>query len=251
MLLVVVLVSLYVLVNSQGGSPTDLKCDNVAISAALWQRQFPTNYAFNGFFQADGILRILDPTGNTVFSLPLSGCVWHQYFSNTGYLVGDLFLPGFFVGSPDPLVLTSRQTSNPMLGQDKVCQNFIFPSPPNLIASYSELVAHGVGYMESKYFSLDPATYKQVFSNEFFNFDSAMQTAFSETNNNLLGVGHAAHYIYQAVNFRYTPINETQAIALGYNQNVAVFNSTRGVTAGRGAIPIEVIPAGHRKRFNL
>jgi hypothetical protein len=246
-----VLLSFFFLIKSQGGNPNDLRCDNVAVSASLWQSKFPTNYAFNGFFKADGKMTFFDPTGTALFTVPLDNSIWHQYFANNGYLVGDLFLSGAPFGYPGIVLLTSRQVSNPMFSENKVCQNFLPPSPANLIASYSELEAHGVGFLESRYLSLDIATYKQIFSNEFFSFDNNLQTAFSETNNFVLGIGNNNHYIANTVSFRYTPISEAQANVLGYNANVASFNSTKGIISGKGSIPLEILTAEQRLRVDL
>jgi len=139
MLFFIVLLSFSLFANSQSSNPNDLRCDNVAVSSALWQSKFPTNYAFNGFFKADGKITFFDPIGNVLFAVPLDNAIWHQYFANNGYLVGDLFLSGAPFGFPGVVLLTSRQVSNPMFSENKVCQNFFPPSPSNLIASYSEL----------------------------------------------------------------------------------------------------------------
>lgn len=240
MLLFVVLAFL-LSVNSQGLF-NDFQCDNVTLSPLLWKARFPTNYAFNGFFRADGSIKILDPNGNTLFAVNLDGSVWHQYFANNGYQIGELYLNGL----APVLVLTSRQISNPMFLQGKICQNFLAPSPPNLIASYSELMPFGKGYMTSVYYNRIDPNINTIFSNEFFSFDYDLKTAFSETNNFAMGNGNENHYVAQTVNFRYTPITEAQAIALGYTGNNLQFNSTRGIACGRAGIPIEIFPLAQR-----
>lgn len=240
----------YVLIKAQS-NPSDLVCDNVAVRQSLWQSKFPTNIAFNGFFRADGSIKFLAPTGDVLFAIPLDNSVWRQYFDSNGFLIGDLFLAGAAFGFPSVTVLSSRQVSNPMFSGEKVCQQFMAPSPSNLIASYSELVSHGIGYMESKYFSLETATLRQVFSNEFFSFDSEMKTAFSETNNYVLGNGNANHYIASSVNFRYTPITQAEATALGWSGNAVNATPSRGFHAGRGAIPVTILSVEQRTRLGL
>lgn len=248
MMSLVLLFVFVVAVSSQGGNnPNDYVCNPRSISPARWAVRFPTNTAFNGFFRADGAIRILDPLGNTLFSANLDGSVWHQYFDSNGNLVGDLFLAG--LAPPGILVLASRQTSNPMLSNERVCQIFVAPSPPNLVASYSELLPLGEGYMTSYYVSKDPATAGQVFSNEFFSFDSNFTSAFSETNTFTQGPGVLGHYVAQSVNFRYVPITQAQATALGWNGNVANFVSVRGIHGGRGAVPIEVFTVEQRAQL--
>lgn len=234
-------------VSSQGQDPNDLVCSPTTISAAQWASKFPTNNAFTGFFRADGGIKILDPFGNVLFGANLDGSIWHQYFDSNNNLVGDLFLAG--LAPPGILVLVSRQTSNPMFSRDRVCQIFVAPSPPNLIASYSELLPLGVGYMTSFYQSKETATLGQVISNEFFSFDSNFTSAFSETNTFTPGPGVMGHYVAQSVNFRYTPITQAQATTLGWNGNVANFVSARGVPSGRGAIPIEVFTVEQRAQL--
>jgi hypothetical protein len=155
-------------------------------------------------------------------------------------------------GFPGALVLTSRQVSNPIFSSDMVCQTFLAPSPTNLIASYSELAAHGKGFMESKYFSLESATFLQVFSNEVFSFDSELKTAFSQTNTFVLGNGTANHYIATSVNFRYTPITMVDANTLGWNNgDVSNVTSGRGFHAGRGAVPHTILSVAQRTQLGL
>lgn len=250
--MLVVIASLLLVFVAAQSNPSDLVCDNVAVRPSLWSSKFPTNVAFNGFFRADGNIQFFAPTGQALFAIPLDGSLWHQYFNVNGLLVGDLFLSGAALGYPGVLVLSSRQVSNPMFSSDSVCQKFLAPSPSNLITSYSELAAHGIGYMESKYYSLDTATFRQVFSNEIFSFDSEMKTAFSQTNTYVLGNGTANHYIFQSVNFRYTPITETVANTLGYNSgNVANVTTTRGFHCGRGAVPVTILSDAQRTQLGL
>jgi hypothetical protein len=233
-------------------NPSDLVCDNIAVRQSLWASKFPTNVAFNGFFRADGNIQFFNPTGQALFALPLDNSVWHQYFNTNGLLVGDLFLSGAAFGFPGALVLTSRQVSNPIFSSDMVCQTFLAPSPTNLIASYSELAAHGKGFMESKYFSLESATFLQVFSNEVFSFDSELKTAFSQTNTFVLGNGTANHYIATSVNFRYTPITMVDANTLGWNNgDVSNVTSGRGFHAGRGAVPHTILSVAQRTQLGL
>jgi hypothetical protein len=174
----------------------------------------------------------------------------HQYFDNNGNMVGDLFLNGAFLGFPGVLILTSRQTIVPMLFQAKTCQNFFPPSPPNLIASYSELVVPGlaVGYMDSYYVSTSNVTLGQVFSNEYFNANPEASSPFSVTVSYATG---SSNYPAQEVQFSYTSITQDQATAMGWNGNVANFTSTKGFCAGRGAIPVEVFSASQRQQYGL
>lgn len=238
-------------INAQSMSPNDLVCENTVLSPQQWIKKFPTSYAFNGFWKADGAIEFRNSAAQVLFAIPLDNSLWHQYQDAAGHVVGDLFLSGAAFGFPGVLLLTSRQVSNPMFSGDAICQNFIAPSPTNLIASYSELVAHGIGYMESKYFSLEAATFNHVFSNEVFNFDLAGLTAWSQTNSYALGNGTAANYIATAVNFRYTTLTEAQAIALGWSGDVASVPAQKGFHAGRGAIPIGILNAQQRTTLGL
>ena len=246
-----VLAFLFCLAINAQSNPTDLVCDNVVLSASQWERKFSTSYKFNGFFKADGDIKFFTSTGQLIFAIPLDGSLWHQYQDANSHQLGDLFLSGAAFGYPGVLILSSRQVSNPMLSGERICQTFLEPSPSNLITSYSELVAHGVGYMESKYFSLEAATYRQVFSNEIFSFDSEGKTAFSQTQTFVLGNGTANHYIAHAASFRYTPITETEAIALGWSGSVATVPLSRGFHVGRGAIPVGILNAEQRALLSL
>jgi hypothetical protein len=237
-------------INAQSQSPNDLVCENTVLSSQQWTKKFPTSYAFNGFWKADGAIAFSN-SSQFLFAIPLDNSLWHQYNDAAGHVVGDLFLSGAAFGFPGALILSSRQVSNPMFSGYAICQNFIAPSPTNLIASYSELVAHGVGYMESKYFSLEAATFNHVFSNEAFNFDLAGLTAWSQTYTYVLGNGTANNYIATAVNFRYSPLTEAQAIALGWSGDVASVPAQKGFHAGRGAIPIGILNAQQRTILDL
>ncbi len=58
--------------SAQGsGNPNDLVCDNAAIRPELWQRRFPTNYAFNGFFRADGDLEFRNSAKQVLLKINL------------------------------------------------------------------------------------------------------------------------------------------------------------------------------------
>lgn len=41
-------------------------CIPNAYPPALWKANYPTIYAFNGYFRADGNLQVLDPNSNTI-----------------------------------------------------------------------------------------------------------------------------------------------------------------------------------------
>jgi hypothetical protein len=226
-----------------------LVCNSVAIPPFLWEDIYPTIYAFNGFFQADGDIKILDPLNNVLLDINLNGSVWHQYFDGSNNLVGDLFLAGL----APVLVLSSRQTLNPLFLQQRVCQIFYPPSPENIIDSYSELLPLGASddYMTSYYTSLSNTTFGQTFSNEYFAFDSIKSSAFSFTNTYATGTGVSGHYVAQAVNFRYVPISEAQATALGWSGSVANFSSRKGFSAGRGVIPVEVFTPSQQTLYGL
>lgn len=235
----------------QSGNPDDFVCENTVMSPQQWTRKFPTSYGFNGFWKADGSIEFRNNAAQVLFAVPLDNSVWHQYHDAAGHVIGDLFLSGASFGFPGVLLLSSRQVSNPVFSENLICQNFIAPSPTNLIGSYSELVAHGIGYMESKYFSLDAATLGHVFSNEVFNFDLAGETAWSQTNTYTLGNGTDNNYISTAVNFRYNAINQTQAIALGWSGDVASVPAQKGFRCGRGAIPVGILNAEQRGRIGM
>lgn len=230
--------------------PNDYVCGTWTMSSALWAKFFPPIYAFLGFWRADGNIRIKDPLGNVLVTLNLNGSLWHQYQDANDNMVGDLFLNGASLGFPGVLILTSRQTIVPMLFKAKTCQNFFTPSPPNLIASYSELVAPdlAVGYMDSYYMSTNSSTLGQVFSNEYFNANPEASSPFSVTVTYATGT---SNYPAQEVQFSYTSITQTQATAMGWSGNVANFTSTRGFCAGRGAIPVEVFSSAQRQQYGL
>ena len=218
-------------------------CAPRTMSPALWASIFPTIYAFNGFWRADGNIRIKDSTGNVLLTVNLNGSLWRQYFDASGTLFGELYL-----NLAGVLVLTSKQTVNPMFSTEKTCQIFLPPSPPNLIACYSELVAPdlAIGYMSSHYMSLIPLG--QVFSNEYFNANPLSPNPFSVTVNYATGL---FNFPQQEVQFSYTQITQSQASAMGWSTNVANFTSVRGFTAGRGAIPVEVFTPAQREQFGL
>lgn len=241
---------LFVTVLKAQSNPTDLVCDNVVIQPSQWASKFATSYGFTGFFRADGSIRFHLPDYTVLFTINLNNSVWHQYFSPAGYMIGDLHLSAAAFGMPGITVLTSRQVSNPMFAGSAICQKFLAPSPQELIDSYSELVAHGKGYMESKYFSLDAATFKEVTHNEFFRFDpGSANTAFSMTNTFSVG---PLGFVSQSVNFRYTRITQEEATALGWSANPAtVPASSRGLRLGRGACPVTLLSAEQRQQVGL
>lgn len=242
MLLFILLITL----SARAQFPSPYTCYNISIPEFLWPIQYPTVNAFTGFFRADGSLSALDPNGNVLFTLNISGSVYHQYYTS-GLLFGDLFLNGLPGVPPGYLVLTSHQTINPVPLSSKLCQIFLPPTPANLINSYSEIIPLGVGYMTSAYYSLIPGSLGQIFSNEFFSLDSTLTTGFSETNDISLGNGLANHYTNTTIHFRYTPITYAQAQALGYTgSNPTSFNSVYGFNAGKGVIPVEIFSAAQR-----
>ena len=237
---------------SAQGNPNNLVCENVASRPETWQTKLATVMKFNGLFRADGDLTFYGPGRQVLLSLNFNGSVWSQYFNANGLLIGDLFLSGAAFGVPGYAVLTSRQVSNMMVGSERVCQKFLAPSPTDLINSYSLLEADDLGYMTSRYYSLDSATFKRIFSIEHFHFDLSMTTAFSETNTINLADG-IAHFVTQTVNFNYVPITLEQANALGYNNaNVASATaSQKGFAFGRGAIPLSVLTPAQRALIGL
>jgi len=210
--------------NDNNNSNQPQTCKNAIISPKLWEMFYPTVYQYLGFNRADGYLTIYDPTGAivpaqylppfTMNPMPLNGCIFHQYFNAAGQMVGDLFLAGL---APIPILVT-RQINNPVLGKGTVCQNFLYSAlAPDLLTAYSEITPSGVGFMSSAYYSQNSDTLNQVFSNEIFSFDSNMVTSFSQTNTYTLGNDINTHYLSQTVYFRYTPITEAEAIAIGYD----------------------------------
>lgn len=223
-------------------------CTPTIINSTMWQQNYPSIYAFNGFYRGDGTLKILDAMDNTLFSLNINGSIYHQYFDANGVLYSDLFLP---ILVPGVLVLTSRATLNPILSANRVCQIFSLPSPPNLIVSYSELLPLGIGYMTSWYTGAANVTLGQVFSNEYFDFDATFSSAFSKTLTYATGLGTAGHYVLMRVNYAYIPISQDQATSLGWNANALPYVSLKGIAGGRGAIPIEIIPLVQRLLYNL
>lgn len=206
------------------------ECKNVTFSQHLWELFYPTVYHYQGFSRGDGFIALYDPTGaiipaqylpppfNVSNPYSLSGSVYHQYFNGAGQMVADLFLGG--LAPPGILVWAIRQISNPVVHSGTVCQNFLYSAlAPDLLTSYSEITPSPFGddFMSSAYYSQDPATLGQVFSNEIFKIDQAGDTSFSQTNTYSLGNTIDSNYLKQSVYFRYTPITEAQAIALGYN----------------------------------
>jgi len=234
-------------------NPNDLVCENTAITASQWARFFETNQKFNGFFAANGTLEFKEPGfGTSVVSVPIAGALWRQYYNAENLQIGELYLPGYLFGVPQaPLVLVSRQVTNPILSGLKLCQKFVEPSAANFLNSYSELVAHGKNYMESKYFSLESATFMEVPSNEWFSFSSDSVRASSQTISRVLGNG-AAHFINQIVTFYYTAITEQQATAMGWAAtNVASVTSSRGLHGPRAVLPVTLLSEEQRTRVGL
>lgn len=242
--------ALLFLVHAQNNG--DLVCTNMAIQPSLWQQKYPTVVAFNGFFKATGSLAFKDSNDNDLLKVPIVGALWNQYYDASNILIGDLFLPGYLLGAPTvPLALVSRQSSNPILSASSICQNFVTPSPANLIASYSELTPAGIGYMSSKYFSLDPPTYARVFSNEMFNFDLSLVSAWSRTFTYVLGNSSDTNYLQEAVAFKYLPITQADAVAMGWTSNPATVNASRGFHAGRGVIPDSILTPAQKTLLGL
>jgi hypothetical protein len=223
-------------------------CVPAVLTPTQWAIRFPTINAFTGFYKANGNIQILDPFRNVLLQVNLNGSVWRQYYGTGGLLYGDLFLNGLVPGA---LVLTSRLTVNPIpFKNDRVCQNFFLPTPPNLILSYSELLSLTVGYMTSYYVDNGLFSTKRAISNEIFDFDDAMNNAFSETNSIVRGIG-PLHFTNQVVTFLYEPITEAQAISLGWTPSLALFTSVKGIFSGRSSIPIEVFTPEQRQQFGL
>ena len=197
-------------------------CKNVTISPQLWQQFYPTVWHYQGFNRAQGYLTIYDPTGAivpaqylppplTANPSPISG-IFHQYLNGAGQNVGDLYLDGF---APIPILVT-RQISNPVISRGTVCQNFIYSLvAPDLLTSYSEISPspYNDDYMATIYVNQDGRT----FSDEDFKIDSVGNTSWSRTSTYALGSTLNTNYLSQTAYFKYNPITETQAIALGYN----------------------------------
>jgi len=243
---------LLVLQVSAQGNPNDYVCENYAMKPERWAAKYPTNVAFNGIFRADGKITFFAPNLDILFAIPLNGSIWHQYYDQAGIQFGDLYLNGAGFGFPGAFILSSRQATNPIIGSEVVCQKFIAPSPTNLQESYSELENFGIGFMQSKYFLTNPATVAgRVFSWEAFNFDLAGQTATSQTTTNIPGVGDA-HYKATEVDFRYTPISQADATALGWNPvSAPTLPAGKGFHAGRGAIPAAILNAQQKAQLGL
>ncbi len=205
----------------------DLECRNVTLSATLWERFYPTVWHYQGFSRADGYLTIYDPTGAIVpaqFLPPpftsnpamLTGAIFHQYFNGQGFMIGDLFLGGL---APIPILVT-RQINNPVFRTDTICQNFLFSLlDPSLLSDYSEITPNPFAsdFQSSAYYSKNPATLGRVTKSEIFKIDNIGNSSWSLTNSLVVGNSSATSYLQQTVYFKYTPITETQAIALGYN----------------------------------
>lgn len=204
-------------------------CNNITLPPLLWKALYPDVYHFQGFNQADGFITLYDPTGAIIpaaylpppFNLAnpysLAGSVFHQYFNGAGQMVADLFLGG--LAPPGTLIQATRQITNPIfLSGGKLCQNFIISAlAPELLTAYSVITPSGKNFMSSAYYSQNAATLDRVFSNEIFNIDGTDNSAWSQTNSYSLGNTTVTNYLSQSVYFKYTPISQTQAIALGYN----------------------------------
>jgi len=204
-------------------------CKNITLPPPLWSALYPDVYHYQGFSQGDGFITIYDPTGviipaaylpppfNLANPYSLSGSVYHQYFNGAGQMVADLFLGG--LAPPGTLIQATRQITNPVfLSGGKLCQNFIYsPLAPELLTSYSVITPSGKNFMSSAYYSQASATLDRVFSNEVFSIDSADNSSWSQTNSYTLGNTSATNYLSQSVYFKYTPITQAQAVALGYN----------------------------------
>lgn len=218
---------LFVLLLAGALADNESTCRNVTLSSSLWERFYPTVWHYQGFSRADGYLTIYDPTGAIVPAqyLPapftsnpvaLNGCIFHQYFNSQGFMVGDLFLSGL---APIP-VLVSRQINNPLFRSNKVCQNFLFSLlDPSLLTEYSEITPnlYADDFQSSVYISTDAATLGRVTKNELFKIDNDGVSSWSTTNSFALGNNGATNYLQRTVYFKYTPITEAQAVALGYN----------------------------------
>lgn len=221
MLLFVLLLTVSALANN------DLECKNVTLSSTLWERFYPTVWHYQGFSRADGYLTIYDPTGAIIPAqflpppftsnpLALNACIFHQYFNSQGLLVADLFLAGL---APIPILVT-RQINNPVFTTDTICQNFLFSLlDPSLLVDYSEITPNPFAndFQSSAYYSKNPDTLGRVTKSEIFKFDNVDKTSWSQTNSYALGNSSATNYLQQMVYFKYTPITEVQAVALGYN----------------------------------
>jgi len=220
------LLLLLVLVVSVLGT-NDFECRNVTLSAKLWERFYPTVWHYQGFNRADGYLTIYDPTGAIVPAqyLPppftsnpvaLNACIFHQYFNSQGFMVGDLFLSGL---APIPILVT-RQINNPVFHTDTICQNFLFSLlDPSLLLDYSEITPnpYASDFQSSAYYSKDEATLGRVTKSEIFKIDNADNTSWSQTNSFAIGNSSSTSHLERMIYFKYTPITQDQAIALGYN----------------------------------
>ena len=190
-------------------------CDNVVLNETSWQSLYPTLYHYQGFSRADGYLTLYAPNGAILLApVNLIGSVFHQYFNSAGLMVADLFLGGLI---PGVLIQATRQITNPE-PNGKLCQKFLISTlAPELLISFSEITPSGINYMSSAYYSSNPLTLDRVFSNEIFNVDGISNSSFSQTNSYILGFNSITNYMSQSVYFKYSPITEAEAIALGYN----------------------------------
>lgn len=221
MLLFVLLLVVSALANN------DFICRNVTLSATRWERLYPTIWHYQGFSRADGYITIYDPTGAIVPAqflpppftsnpAPLNGAIFHQYFNGQGFLVADLFLAGL---APIPILVT-RQINNPISRTDTICQNFLFSLlDSSLLVDFSEITPNPYAddFQSSAYYSQKEATLGRVTKSEIFKIDNVGITSWSQTNSYAVGNSSATNYLQQMVYFKYTPITEIQAIALGYN----------------------------------
>lgn len=217
------LIYLLLLTVSVFGS-SEFECRNVTLSERKWERLYPTVWHYQGFNRADGYLTIYDPTGDIVPAqyLPppftsnpqaLNAGIFHQYFNSQGYLIGDLFLSGL---APVPILVT-RQINNPISRSDTVCQNFLFSLlDPSLLVDYSEITLNPYAddFQSSAYYSTVDG---RVTKTEIFKIDNDSNTSWSQTNSFAVGSTGSTNYLQQSVYFKYTPITEAEAIALGYN----------------------------------
>lgn len=218
---------LFILLLTVSVMSNDFECRNVTLSERKWERLYPTVWHYQGFSRADGYLTIYDPTGAIVPAqyLPppftsnpmmLSGAIFHQYFNSQGYLIADLFLAGL---APIPILVT-RQINNPVSRTDTICQNFLVSLlDPSLLVDFSQITINPFAddFQSSAYYSLNEATLGRVTKSEIFKIDNVGNTSWSQTNSYAVGDTGATNYLQQTVYFKYTPITEAQAIAIGYN----------------------------------